>query len=1028
MPFFPTISEIKKLNKPKSTQAPIPQMGGMFGGGGAFPTPALKGIPAAPPPAPPPAPIPQMGGMFGGGVTPPITGSQYQVGKPPVGPSPVGIGSPKKVSIPQTGGFGGWGKPTAKKKKPANPKLSSYLNQLVEGVDTGSTAGLLPTMGDQPAVTIRYVPGTNMQTTAASLEKMGVTVANVGTDYIEAYIPVGALQTLSDPSMLAVREIIPSQANSLGFNQELGGSAPSLLGGGSSMPPIGAMFGGLLPTPTPTPAPQMGGMFGGGVTPPTPTPTPTPTVTPAGTQAGTQAVTPTVTPTPTLATAKEETFAQSPTAGLAEATEAAHQAAQKKQYSLQPTDEMLIMMEEALQAGPPGPEAEHTVPGGGKTPYGPVQEALEEAGGGEGTRWEAMAEAHRLEAADEEAARRRQPEVEEAELRRQAEAEAKALMEQPLFGMLPPPEAPPTLPPAVAAPAMQPAAFRKAWDSIQAGEPISPSAIIFDEEGMLTEESRLLLEEWALKSDPARAFDEELRTGGEERALAGLTGYIEPTEEGAERASTLARERMTLENEQVRKQQEFNDVIERAKLSGLLEWTGVEDGRPVSEQRKTLASKTHDLTAAMQRATVAISQAGMTGMTQELDPETGRPVEGAQRVETMAKKRQDAENALTEAEAAATTLGGLLAEAAITGEYERPAVLDAEGNVVTKAETKETIEAQRVELIRGLQDVQEELARQRIDIQYLELDEQKRAAEASEEVARAGLVDQRDAVADRITEQARAQGAQITSDEAIAQANIQLQRELRGTDVYEAQRGRELERELSGAERTSRRLLLTRQISADAAAQGRQITFQEAQAEAERVLERERLTATTGAEANQLFFQQQQLAEEERARKAQNALDLFKNVIANPFGVGALNLMGGMPGVMGGGGMPGMMGGGGMAGVPGGGLMAQAPYNGVPGGGMMGGGGPGGMNPVMDALASIGMQGGPQGLGFPSGLPTLGMLGQLPENIMPFLKAILGFSGQTPGSFGRLAGGITPGIQQQRAPTMLSGRGRAIRA
>ena len=68
--------------------------------------------------------------------------------------------------------------------------------------------------------------------------------------------------------------------------------------------------------------------------------------------------------------------------------------------------------------------------------------------------------------------------------------------------------------------------------------------------------------------------------------------------------------------------------------------------------------------------------------------------------------------------------------------------------------------------------------------------------------------------------------------------------------------------------------------------------------------------------------------------------------------------------------------------------------------------------------AQAGTQVSPQAY-FPSGVPTLGSLSQLPRSGQEQLQAVLGMTGTSPSQFGRLAGSITPTVtpQEQRTVT-----------
>ena len=55
---------------------------------------------------------------------------------------------------------------------------------------------------------------------------------------------------------------------------------------------------------------------------------------------------------------------------------------------------------------------------------------------------------------------------------------------------------------------------------------------------------------------------------------------------------------------------------------------------------------------------------------------------------------------------------------------------------------------------------------------------------------------------------------------------------------------------------------------------------------------------------------------------------------------------------------------------------------------------------------------------FPSGVPTLGALSQLPRSGQEQLQAVLGMTGTSPSQFGRLAGSITPTVTPQEQQTV----------
>ena len=98
--------------------------------------------------------------------------------------------------------------------KPKHPHLASRLNKLVGQIGSRSTAdiaGSAPvSIGDLVAVTIRL--SHNSSSTVDFLKSVGALVANIGIDYIEAYIPVTVLVPLAEKDgVLKVEAIIPSE-------------------------------------------------------------------------------------------------------------------------------------------------------------------------------------------------------------------------------------------------------------------------------------------------------------------------------------------------------------------------------------------------------------------------------------------------------------------------------------------------------------------------------------------------------------------------------------------------------------------------------------------------------------------------------------------------------------------------------------------------------------------------------------------------------------------------------------------------
>ena len=97
------------------------------------------------------------------------------------------------------------------------PNLGSHLNQLVASVEAGQATaekaaeGAAIHQGESVAVTI-HLSG-NADDVAQFLEDNGADPRNVGEDYIEAYVPVTLLGSVSErPGVIRVREIIGPEA------------------------------------------------------------------------------------------------------------------------------------------------------------------------------------------------------------------------------------------------------------------------------------------------------------------------------------------------------------------------------------------------------------------------------------------------------------------------------------------------------------------------------------------------------------------------------------------------------------------------------------------------------------------------------------------------------------------------------------------------------------------------------------------------------------------------------------------------
>ena len=98
--------------------------------------------------------------------------------------------------------------------KPKHPHLDSRLNKLVGQIGSRSAADIADSapvsIGDLVAVTIRL--SHNSSSTVDFLKSVGAIVANIGIDYIEAYIPVTVLVPLGEKDgVLKVEAIIPSE-------------------------------------------------------------------------------------------------------------------------------------------------------------------------------------------------------------------------------------------------------------------------------------------------------------------------------------------------------------------------------------------------------------------------------------------------------------------------------------------------------------------------------------------------------------------------------------------------------------------------------------------------------------------------------------------------------------------------------------------------------------------------------------------------------------------------------------------------
>ncbi len=124
-------------------------------------------------------------------------------------------------SAPQTPGSGSDDQVQFTPEKPAQqyPNLSTHLNRLATAGETGQTTAqqsdqFAAIQQDDPvAVTVHL--SANVDDVVTFLEANGGDPRNVGEDYIEAYVPIPLLGSLSQqPGVLRVREIVPPQGAS----------------------------------------------------------------------------------------------------------------------------------------------------------------------------------------------------------------------------------------------------------------------------------------------------------------------------------------------------------------------------------------------------------------------------------------------------------------------------------------------------------------------------------------------------------------------------------------------------------------------------------------------------------------------------------------------------------------------------------------------------------------------------------------------------------------------------------------------
>ena len=103
------------------------------------------------------------------------------------------------------------------RKPPAYPNMDSNLNRIVEQVQTGqftaqAAAAKAPLSSDESVAVTIYVTEGSAAAIVAFLESNGASPRNVGTDYIEAYVPVSLLPAASQrEGVTSIRTIIPPQ-------------------------------------------------------------------------------------------------------------------------------------------------------------------------------------------------------------------------------------------------------------------------------------------------------------------------------------------------------------------------------------------------------------------------------------------------------------------------------------------------------------------------------------------------------------------------------------------------------------------------------------------------------------------------------------------------------------------------------------------------------------------------------------------------------------------------------------------------
>ena len=100
---------------------------------------------------------------------------------------------------------------------PTYPNMDSNLNRIVEQVQTGqftaqAAAANAPLSSDESVAVTIYVTEGFAAAIVAFLESNGASPRNVGTDYVEAYVPVSLLpDTSAQEGVISVRTIVPPQ-------------------------------------------------------------------------------------------------------------------------------------------------------------------------------------------------------------------------------------------------------------------------------------------------------------------------------------------------------------------------------------------------------------------------------------------------------------------------------------------------------------------------------------------------------------------------------------------------------------------------------------------------------------------------------------------------------------------------------------------------------------------------------------------------------------------------------------------------